>query len=1063
MSPVSGSSASSERTRHLDGRDQQALGPFSVGPEELSQLLDPKDPDGLKQLGGVVGLCSKLEMDPTGGLDPEEEFDSVGGLPGTGNGETARLLSSTEGHTTRKGKGPFAVRRQVYGENRLPSVAAVSFWKLLMDAYQDKTLIMLSIAALVSLAVGVYDDYLGEHRDEDVKLGWVEGVAILLAVVVVVFTNAVNDYQKERQFQKLNAKKEDRTVKVCRDGRELEVSVYDLVVGDVMLLEPGDIVSVDGVYLDGHNLVCDESSATGESDPIKKGPLESNMDCFILSGAKVMEGVGRMVVIAVGPYSYYGKMMMALREGQDTETPLQKKLNVLAEQIAKFGLTAALLMFMTLILKFLVTSAINNDMPTVSALLSKIIQITIQAITVVVVAVPEGLPMAVTLALAFATTQMLRDNNLVRQLSACETMGNATAVCSDKTGTLTQNKMTVVKANISQHSLENHEQHRVQSFRDGLPAHALNLLCEGTAVNSTAFLGQDERGQPCFVGSKTESALLGFIQKCGSDFQPIRHEAEVVRAYPFASEKKTMTTVVRNVRAKGDNDAYRIHVKGASEIVLGCCDRYMAADGEVKTLDDATKNAFLQTIQNYAEQALRTICMAYREVSENEANSFPEDEAPNHNLICLGIVGIQDPLRPGVVESVKICQEAGVVVRMITGDNVETARAIARNAGIYQERGIVMSGPQFRSMTTEQQTSIMPRLQVLARSSPTDKQIVMRILQQQDEVVAMTGDGTNDAPALKMADVGFSMGITGTEVSKEASDIILMDDNFNSIVKALRWGRAVNDSVRKFLQFQLTVNITAVVLAFVSAVLSEDNSSILSAVQLLWVNLIMDTLAALALATEPPTDALLKRFPAPRNASLINFQMWRMIFGQAAFQVVINMVLIHLGPLIFHLPDNAYGDVVLRTMVFNAFVFLQIFNELNCRRIDDTLNVFQNLSRDHGFLLVQVVVVGAQVLIVNYGGLAFGTVPLTYEQWLATVFIGSLSLPVGLILRLSPDLSHCLGLESAQDQEHRPQVTKASLRLGNAMHTVHQIGKVQTQTHSVFQAVRRAKRQPTYT
>ncbi|RKP37646.1 PMCA-type calcium-translocating P-type ATPase [Dimargaris cristalligena] len=1015
-------------------------------------MLDPKDPELLQKLGGIAGLCEKLRVDPSQGLCPDEMFESDS-TPGPGHQESSALLASS--HLADKGKGPFAARQAVYGENRLPAVDQVSFWSLVWCAYQDKTLIMLSIAALVSLAVGLYDDYLGEHRHNDVKLGWVEGVAIFLAVVVVVFTNALNDYQKERQFQKLNAKKEDRCVKVYREGREIELSVFDVLVGDILLVEPGEIIPVDGVYLDGHNLVCDESSATGESDAIKKGTVDSGMDCFVLSGAKVMEGVGRVVVIAVGPRSFYGKMMMALRDEGDSVTPLQRKLDVLAEQIAKFGLTAALLMFMTLILKYLITAAIDNDMPTISALLSRIIQITIQAITIVVVAVPEGLPMAVTLALAFATTQMLKDNNLVRQLSACETMGNATAVCSDKTGTLTQNKMTVTRAYFAQHTMSSHEQHCVQAFRDELPGPVFDRICEGIAVNSNAFLGKDERGQPTFIGSKTESALLGFTQKCGSDFEPIRRESEILRVYPFASEKKTMTTVIKNAHSHGNDDACRIYTKGASEIVLGCCDRYVDRAGEVQPLDARAKADFERIIQEYAANALRTISMAYREVSAADAASLPEDDAPTHNLICLGIVGIEDPLRPGVRESVETCRAAGVVVRMITGDNVETARAIAKNAGIYQRGGAVVSGPQFRAMPPEQQRRIMPKLQVLARSSPTDKQIVMRILQEAGEVVAMTGDGTNDAPALKMADVGFSMGITGTEVAKEASAIILMDDNFNSIVKALQWGRAVNDSVRKFLQFQLTVNITAVVLAFVSAVASEDSSSILTAVQLLWVNLIMDTLAALALATEPPTEELLKRLPAPRNASLINYQMWRMIFGQAIFQVLINLLLIHLGPAVFHLPNSPQGDQILRTMVFNSFVFLQVFNELNCRRIDDTLNVFENLHRDYGFLLVQVAVVGAQALIVTFGGMAFGTVPLTAGQWAATVFIGSLSLPVGLMLRLSPDFSSCLGLESAHDQEHRPQVTRGGLRWETAIGDIQSIQRAQRRM-SIFTKVRRA-------
>ncbi|KAJ1891290.1 plasma membrane calcium [Kickxella alabastrina] len=369
---------------------------------------------------------------------------------------------------------------------------------------------------------------------------------------------------------------------------------------------------------------------------------------------------------------------------------------------------------------------------------------------------------------------------------------------------------------------------------------------------------------------------------------------------------------------------------------------------------------------------------------------------------------------------------------MITGDNIETARAIARDAGILTKGGQAITGPQWRAMSPEEQHAVLPRLQVMARSSPMDKQIMVQRLQERNEVVAMTGDGTNDSPALKLADVGFSMGIAGTEVAKEASDIILMDDDFKSIVKALRWGRAVNDSVRKFLQFQLTVNITAVLLTFISSVFSADGQSALTAVQLLWVNMIMDTLAALALATEGPTNAVLGRPPQQRNSALITFEMWRMIIGQAIFQVSINLLLLNHGLEIFHLPNTAAGIAVLRTMVFNSFVFLQVFNQINCRRIQpNEFNVFANIHRDSGFLLVQVFIVAAQWLIVTYGGIAFSTVPLTGTHWVGTLFIGMLSLPVGLFIRFLPDLSACFGLESANSpaQQHLPEISAARMRM----------------------------------
>ncbi|CAG8599744.1 1774_t:CDS:2, partial [Ambispora gerdemannii] len=810
------------------------------------------------------------------------------------------------------------------------------------------------------------------------------------------------------------------------------------------LLEPGDIVPVDGIFLSGHNLTCDESSATGESDALKKNSLDAGGDPFILSGSKVLEGVGKAIVIAVGPYSYFGKTMMALRGNESTETPLQIKLDILAEHIAKLGMSAAMLMLITLTLKFFIAAAISDDFPDGEEIAAALIQIAIQAITIVVVAVPEGLPMAVTLALAYATTQMLKDNNLVRVLSACETMGNATTVCSDKTGTLTQNKMTVVRGFLTGHEFKSLTM--IESWRKDVDQQTFDTIVEAIVINSSAFEGKDENDQLDFIGSKTECALLGFSKGLGIEYREIRNSYTVAKVYPFASQKKTMTTVIKLPKPSKDGE-YRVHVKGASEIVLGSCRRYVDGDGNIKELDSTAKANFEKTISTFANEALRTICLGYRDVSSAEYSKFDDEHPPNEQLICLGIVGIQDPLRPGVVESVEKFRKAGVYVRMITGDNIATAKAIARNAGILT-KGVAITGPEFRKMSEDEQRKLVPRLQVLARSSPTDKTIVVKRLRELDEVVAVTGDGTNDGPALKLADVGFSMGITGTEVAKEASSIILMDDNFNSIVNALKWGRAVNDSVRKFLQFQLTVNITAVVISFTSAVISDDNESVLTAVQLLWVNLIMDTLAALALATEPPTDELLNRYPTNKTASLISYRMWKMITGEAIFQIIINLTLLNMGPAIFHLDDSKHDKVLLSTLVFNTFVFLQVFNEINCRIIDDHLNVFRNIFNNHVFIIVQFVVILGQFLIVQYGGVAFGTTSLTWYQWLSTIIVGSLSLPVGVIIRLFPNT--CVP-ERILNEERKPLVTHSEMRWDSAIQDVRSQLKV-------FGALRKVKR-----
>ncbi|KAJ1914082.1 plasma membrane calcium [Mycoemilia scoparia] len=1005
-------------------------GHFGISAGELVMLVKGKE-DGsakeqLSKIGGVAILCDKLQTSFTSGLSTNP----------------------------RNFRHPidFEARVQSYGKNELPEPPAITFWELLINAYNDKTLILLTIAAVVSLAMGIYDDHWGSKKDEKTKLGWVDGVAILLAVAIVCLTNAINDYNQEAQFRKLNAKKDDRMVRVVRQGRECEISVRDVVVGDILMVECGDALPVDGIFTEGSKLACDESSLTGESDPVKKGSIEDNRDPVLLSGSSVIDGDGRMVVVAVGQNSSYGRFMQMLNNVNDDsasgsgvnggdETPLQKKLDILVEHITKFGLLSALLMFLVLTVRYLVNAALQPEFPLISDVITAITNILIQAITIIVVAVPEGLPMAVTIALVYASSRMIKDNNLVRQLAACETMGGATAICSDKTGTLTENRMTVVSGVISQERFDSTDQ--IKSFYHKLPKNVQDLLSEGIAINSTAFEDFDE--EKCcveFKGSKTECALLNFTKTSGCDYHKVRKTVHKALVIPFSSRVKSMTTIVDNKHKSGgsgsDSSAYCAHAKGASEIMLANCTMYVDSDGAAKPLDDEARQEISKNIAEFAHRALRTIGLAYKNIGKDELDVVSDFQAsptsgnsndnvvetitlPVEDMIWLGVVGIQDPLRPNVIESVKACQNAGVVVRMITGDNIDTATAIAKEAGILVPGSVAIEGSYWRKLTPQQQQEIIPRLSVMARSSPEDKLIMVKCLQKLDQVVAMTGDGSNDSPALKSADVGFSMGISGTEIAKEASDIVLMDDNFASIVQALKWGRSINESVRKFLQFQLSVNIAAVFLTFLSAIFSESGESVLTAVQLLWVNMIMDTLAALALATESPTDQLLERLPIPLNAALITYEMWSMIVLQAVFQVCVNLSLIQYGGKLFHLDmGTSMGEAKLRTIVFNTFVFLQIFNELNCRRImPNQFNVFHHLHKDYGFLAVQVVVIALQWIIVTFGGKAFGTVPLDAEEWAGTIFIGSLALPVGFMIRCLPNISKLLCLESSTSPEQQ--------------------------------------------
>lgn len=836
---------------------------FAFSPGQLNKLLNPKSLAAYAALGGIRGIERGLRTNIDTGLSIDEnQLDGrVTFEEATAYGQKPEVSSSPREATAHDAASPsanptagsFADRTRVFSTNALPKKKPTPLWKLIWIAYNDKILWLLTAAAAISLALGLYESFGVYHPPgAPPSIDWVEGCAICIAIVVVVLVGSLNDYQKERAFVKLNGKKEDREVKVMRSGKSFMISIHEILAGDIVHMEPGDLVPADGIFISGHNVKCDESSATGESDALKKTAGErvfqlleqgqtdgKDLDPFIVSGSKVLEGVGTYLVTSVGVNSSYGKILMAMRVDMQA-TPLQVKLDGLAGAIAKLGSAAAILLFFVLLFRFCAGLSSNPESPSEKA--SDFIDILIVAVTVIVVAVPEGLPLAVTLALAFATTRMVKLNNLVRILKSCETMGNATTVCSDKTGTLTTNVMTVVTGTFGERSFDDKntigDEVRSSEFASQLNEQEKRDIIDSVAINSTAF---ENDADGTFVGSKTETALLSFAKVLGmGPLSQERSNAKIVQIIPFDSGRKCMGAV-----QKTSDGMYRLHVKGASEILLGHCNR-IARSSSIEALESNDRENLESVIESYAKQSLRTIALISKDfkqwppvgcVSESDPTQADFDAVLNQ-MTFNGLVGIQDPVRPGVPEAVAKCNFAGVSVRMVTGDNVVTAKAIAKDCGIYTD-GIVMEGPVFRNLGEAEMKDVLPKLQVLARSSPEDKRILVTQLRALGEIVAVTGDGTNDGPALKAADIGFSMGIAGTEVAKEASAIILMDDNFASILTALMWGRAVNDAVRKFLQFQITVNITAVIITFVSAVANESMQSVLTAVQLLWINLIM--------------------------------------------------------------------------------------------------------------------------------------------------------------------------------------------------------------------------------
>ncbi|XP_059367112.1 plasma membrane calcium-transporting ATPase 1a isoform X3 [Carassius carassius] len=1044
-------------------------GEFGCSLKELRSLMELRGAEGLHKIqesyGDVNGLCNRLKTSPVDGL----------------SGQPADIEK----------------RQVAFGQNFIPPKKPKTFLQLVWEALQDVTLIILEVAAIVSLGLSFYKppdsenkncgDAAGGVGDEgEAEAGWIEGAAILLSVVCVVLVTAFNDWSKEKQFRGLQSRiEQEQKFTVVRGGQVIPIPVAEIVVGDVAQIKYGDLLPADGVLIQGNDLKIDESSLTGESDHVKKS---MEKDPLLLSGTHVMEGSGKMLVTAVGVNSQTGIIFTLLGAGEDDEdeeekekkkekerkkekknkkqdgsvenrkkakaqdgaavemqplnsdegaegeekrkanlpkkekSVLQGKLTKLAVQIGKAGLVMSAITVIILVVLFVVNTFWIQKRPWEKECTPVYIQFFVKffiiGVTVLVVAVPEGLPLAVTISLAYSVKKMMKDNNLVRHLDACETMGNATAICSDKTGTLTMNRMTVVQVFIAD------KHYKKVPEPDVIPASTMDLLILGISVNcayTTKIMSPEkEGGLNRQVGNKTECALLGFTLDLKKDYDAIRNEIpeeKLYKVYTFNSVRKSMSTVLKNA-----DGSYRMFSKGASEILLKKCYKILTATGEAKVFRPRDRDDMVKrVIEPMASEGLRTICLAYRDFPASEGEPDWDNESDIlSRLTCVCIVGIEDPVRPEVPDAIRKCQRAGITVRMVTGDNLNTARAIATKCGILQpgDDFLCMEGKEFNrrirnekgEIEQERIDKIWPKLRVLARSSPTDKHTLVKgiidsTVTERRQVVAVTGDGTNDGPALKKADVGFAMGIAGTDVAKEASDIILTDDNFSSIVKAVMWGRNVYDSISKFLQFQLTVNVVAVIVAFTGACITQDSP--LKAVQMLWVNLIMDTFASLALATEPPTESLLLRKPYGRNKPLISRTMMKNILGHAVYQLIIIFTLLFAGEKMFDIDNGRYAPLHAPpsehyTIVFNTFVMMQLFNEINARKIHGERNVFEGIFNNLIFCSIVFGTFAIQIVIVQFGGKPFSCVGLSIEQWLWCILLGFGCLLWGQIISSIP-------------------------------------------------------------
>lgn len=869
--------------------------------------------------------------------------------------------------------------RNKYGSNVLTPPERTSLWKQFIEKFEDPIIRILLIAWVLSMIISAVHCWGPEQKGFSAFL---EPLGIFFAIMLASTIGFIFEVKAARAFDVLNTVNDDVMVTVIRDGKVHEVPRKDIVVGDVVVLSAGDEAPADGVLLESHSLQINESTLTGEP-VISKTTVEAEFDAEatypsnrVLRGTTVVDGHGIMRVELVGDATEYGKVNHGALIENDLDTPLQLQLKRLAGVISRMGYAVAAITFVLLTAKLFFADAPLNVMDVVSALLHNFMI----AVTLIVVSVPEGLPMSVTLSLALSMRRMLKTNNLVRKMHACETMGAATVICTDKTGTLTQNRMQVYETQFLALKGQELADNKISS-----------LIKEGIAVNSTANLDTDEKGiKP--IGNPTESALLLWLNSKGVDYQPLRDEADVLSRLTFSTERKYMATVVNSPEL----GCRVLYVKGAPEIVLANCNRVETEEGFV-TVGDSREGIEAKLLE-YQNMAMRTLGFAYQLLGENDdAAPYENGRLSGTDLTFIGFVAISDPVRSDVPQAVQSCLRAGIEVKIVTGDTPGTAREIGRQIGIYDDSSVVTSvitGPEFEALSDEEAALRAKELKIMCRARPMDKQRLVRLLQEQDAVVAVTGDGTNDAPALKAAQVGLSMG-DGTSVAKEASDITIIDNSFSSIAKAVMWGRSLYKNIQRFLLFQLTINVAACVVVMIGSLIGTDSP--LTITQMLWVNLIMDTFAAGALASLPPNANVMKERPrksGPKGDFIITRPMAVNIFTVGSLFVVAQIALY------LWLGKGGELSAYQQSEFFTFFVMLQFWNMFNAKAYMTGESAFKGLLSNTTFLAVCALIIVGQVLIVTFGGVMFNVVPLPLTTWLYIVAVTSSVLWIGEILRL---------------------------------------------------------------
>ena len=830
-----------------------------------------------------------------------------------------------------------------YGRNEFTKAGRKSLLRRIWEAATEPMLILLLCAWAITIAVNIVNVTQGEPFD------WAECAGILVAVLISVVLTVVMEGRSAKAFDELNKIKEGIEIKVVRNGVVQYIPQQELVVGDIVFLETGNKIAADGRLIESISLMSDESSLTGESAPVEKDanavlaegtPVAERIN-MVYSGCFITGGTGKMVVTDVGDFTQFGLIAREIQGGGEGQTPLQEKMARLGKVITVIGAVFAVLIFIIQLIFVLATG---------SASFETISEAFIASIVLMVAAVPEGLPTIVAISLSINIARMARQNALVKKMIACETIGCINVICSDKTGTLTENRMTVVDV------------YADGAYRDVSALCSLPML-ENYCVNSTADL-YEESGAVRFVGNPTEGALLVSAGKCGVDYRQKREEADVAEVYPFSSDTKNMTTVVRR------ENCFEVYTKGSPEKILSLCN-----------VPEEERQKYEAEIVGLQKRARRVLAFAHKEVSAK-----PESrEDAESGMIFDGFVGITDPLRAEVYDAVHACKGAGIDLKMLTGDNIVTASAIANELGILDDDHIAVEASYLEGLSDEEFSKVLPAVRVIARSTPLLKMRVVKELKSKGNVVAVTGDGINDAPALKNADVGIAMGISGTEVSKEAADIVLLNDSFSTIVTTVKWGRGIYENFKRFIQFQLTVNVASVAIIFLCTVIGLFTAfeNPFNALDLLWINIIMDGPPALTLGLEPIRDDLMKRKPTARGESIVSAEMMVKIAVNGIFMCVVCLAQKQWNFLGIPMEGESAEDIS-NTVIFTLFVLFQLFNAFNCRELGDR-SVFPNFFRNKLMLVAFVAAFALQVVITQFAGPVFDTVPLGILDWVKIV------------------------------------------------------------------------------